>query len=106
MLGGRYKTGDFLLLSEEINRIVSHLILFGEASNLIYDSLSGRIKSKIYNIKLLKDAVLEAGSLALPGDTILFSPACSSFDSFNSFEERGEYFTQYVYDMRDSKNAV
>jgi len=55
---------------------------------------------------LLKDAVLEAGSLAMPGDTILFSPACSSFDSFNSFEERGEYFTQYVYDMRDSKNAV
>ena len=106
MLGGRYKTGDFLLLSEEINRIVSHLILFGESSSLIYDSLSGRIKSKIYSIKLLKDAVLEASSLAMPGDTILFSPACSSFDSFNSFEERGECFTQYVYDMRDSKNAV
>ena len=62
--------------------------------------------SQIYNIPLLKDAVLKAGSLAIPGETILFSPACSSFDSYNSFEERGKYFTQYAYELRDSKNAV
>jgi len=44
----------------------------------------------------MEDAVTQAASLAKPGDTVLLSPACASFDMFNHYEHRGQVFEQVV----------
>ena len=50
----------------------------------------------------LRDAVDVARSLASRGDVVLLSPACSSFDEFSGFEERGRYFKSYVEKLRQA----
>ena len=54
--------------------------------------------SRIYSFKNLKEAILFAKKEASAGDTVLFSPACASFDEFSSFEERGEFFNKLILD--------
>ena len=50
----------------------------------------------------LNDAFDSAVSIATQGDTILFSPACASFDQYLNFEERGEHFISLVKEYRKS----
>jgi len=47
----------------------------------------------------LEEAVLFASEAALPGQTVLFSPGCASFDMFKNFEERGQRFKQCVHSL-------
>ena len=49
-----------------------------------------------YLVKDLDEAVTRAFEISSPGDTVLFSPACSSFDMFKNFEERGAIFKEIV----------
>jgi UDP-N-acetylmuramoylalanine--D-glutamate ligase len=48
----------------------------------------------------LQDAVNRAYSMAEPGDTVLLSPACSSFDMFRDYEDRGNQFKKFVADLK------
>jgi UDP-N-acetylmuramoylalanine--D-glutamate ligase len=66
----------------------------GEAADLFERLLSPHIA--VQNCGKLGDAVLAAARDAQPGDTVLLSPACASFDQFRDFEDRGDQFRAYV----------
>jgi len=103
LLGGRDKNGDFETLEPLIRRRVKALVLFGEAR--------GRIAGKIGNLvrtqaaPTLRDAVRTAYAEAAPGDVVLLSPGCASFDEFRSYAHRGEVFQEIVNRLDDRETA-
>ena len=94
--GGRAKGSDFGQLAKAVKERVKRVILLGEAAPLLQRALSAVGYRSVLPVASLKDAVREAFSEAVPGDCILLSPACASWDMFTSFEERGEVFKEAV----------
>lgn len=92
--GGKDKGGDYAPLAELVKERVRHLILLGEARQRIYDALGNLTASHM--VSSLEEAVSLAGRLTGPGGVVLFSPACSSFDMFRNYEERGDLFASLV----------
>lgn len=89
--GGRDKGGDYAPLAELVRKRVSHLILIGEAKEKISGELGHLADTRLAGS--LEEAVEMARQLTAPGGVVLFSPACSSFDMFRNYEERGERFS-------------
>ncbi|GBE15651.1 UDP-N-acetylmuramoylalanine--D-glutamate ligase [bacterium BMS3Abin14] len=94
IMGGKDKGTSFDPLRGPISRKVSRLILIGESGERMRDALEDT--APIFMAGNLNEAVKEAIDWARPGNEILFSPASSSFDMFNSFEERGKIFKKLV----------
>ena len=94
IMGGRDKGADFSLLRPYVKNKVSHLILLGEAREKIRQALKGTVPME--EASTLREAVNLAVKLARRGETILLSPACTSFDMFKNFEHRGRVFKQEV----------
>lgn len=92
--GGRDKESPFELLREAVSKSVERIILIGEAKEKMSRMLSGA--AHIHFASGLEDAVLSAFKFATPGDYVLLSPSCSSFDMFRNFEERGDIFKKIV----------
>jgi UDP-N-acetylmuramoylalanine--D-glutamate ligase len=92
--GGKDKGGDYAPLADLVRERVRHLILLGEAKERIRAAL-GHLTETIL-VDSLEAAVAEAHRLAAPGEVVLFSPACSSFDMFRNYEVRGERFVEAV----------
>jgi UDP-N-acetylmuramoylalanine--D-glutamate ligase len=92
ILGGKDKGTSYEPLVEPIRRKVSKLILLGEAADRMEQELEG--SAQITRVETLDDSVRVAVEHARPGNQILFSPACSSFDMFESYEERGLAFKE------------
>ena len=92
ILGGKDKGTPYEPLLEPIQRKVQLLILLGEAADRMEKSFRGA--ARILRVRDLDRAVKEAMKEARHGTEILFSPACSSFDMFSSFEERGRAFKE------------
>jgi UDP-N-acetylmuramoylalanine--D-glutamate ligase len=88
--GGQGKGADFSPLAIAAEGRVRCAILIGEDRRLIAAALEGRIP--LLEAGSLEQAVEQAGVEARPGDVILFSPACASFDMFRNFEHRGDTF--------------
>lgn len=82
--------------AKEVASSAEHLITIGEAQKMFGDLVSeaGMPSKKIIAAGDLKTAVEQAAKLAAPGSTIIFSPACASFDQFKSYEDRGNQFRQ------------
>ena len=97
LLGGRDKEGDFETLQSIIPEKTKRVILFGEAKDRIA-SLIGNSVEKIKTQKLI-DAVEAAYKSAEPGDIVLLSPGCASFDEFRDYKERGNIFKQAVRNL-------
>ncbi|MDD2318908.1 MAG: UDP-N-acetylmuramoyl-L-alanine--D-glutamate ligase [Geobacteraceae bacterium] len=95
--GGKDKGGEYTPLAELVRNRVVHLILLGEARDRIRDAL-GHLTHTIL-VNSLEEAVQEANRLTVPGDVVLFSPACSSFDMFKNYEVRGERFVAAVRNL-------
>ncbi|CAH0993163.1 UDP-N-acetylmuramoylalanine--D-glutamate ligase [Sinobacterium norvegicum] len=95
--GGVGKGADFSDLAKAIDGKVSQVILIGEDAELIATLIADN--SKIVFADDMAAAVSLATATAQVGDTILLSPACASFDMFNSFEHRGEVFEQAVMQL-------
>ena len=95
ILGGKNKGADFRLLLPHIKSShVRDIISYGEAGEEILTALRDAVRS--VNVADLNSAVKTAQSLATPGDIILLSPGCASFDQFQNFEERGNYFKSII----------
>ncbi|MCA1933786.1 MAG: UDP-N-acetylmuramoyl-L-alanine--D-glutamate ligase [Calditerrivibrio sp.] len=99
LLGGKDKNGDFTILSDEINKKVTNVICFGAAGEKIFSMLRDRISCNIEKVPTLRDAIDRSMEITKIG-TVLFSPACASFDEFNNFEERGRFFKSYLLSKR------
>jgi len=94
ILGGRDKGGDFSRLKHEIKKRVKKVIVMGEAREKIIKAL-GKYTEMI-QASSLKEAVETGFKLSKPGEVILLAPACTSFDMFENFEQRGLIFKEEV----------
>ena len=95
ILGGYDKGSNFRLLLPHIKSShVRDIVSFGDAGGQINTDLGDAVRSVL--VTDLNSAVIKAQSMAAPGDIILLSPGCASFDEFSNFEERGLYFKSIV----------
>lgn len=92
--GGKDKGGEYTPLAGLVKERVKVLVLLGEAKERIRSAL-GHLADTV-TVGSLEEAVREAHRLARPGDVVLFSPACSSYDMFRNYEERGDCFAAAV----------
>ncbi|MBC7329375.1 UDP-N-acetylmuramoyl-L-alanine--D-glutamate ligase [bacterium] len=100
--GGKYKEGaDYEGMFRENNSKIKAVILIGEASSRLENIAKAAGISNVYREKDLEGAVRKASELASPGNVVLFSPACSSFDMFTDFEERGRRFKEIFFALRE-----
>jgi hypothetical protein len=90
ILGGRYKGGDFGRLQEAARGRVKAVMAIGEAQGRVQDALSPVVP--VTPCESLAQAVARAFAVASPGDVVLLAPACSSFDMFRDYAERGRAF--------------
>ena len=88
--GGRGKNADYAPLREVVAEFCTAVILIGEDAKVISRALDGIVP--VYIEQSMRDAVGRAAGISRPGDCVLLSPACASFDMFNNFEERGDVF--------------
>ena len=77
-----------------IKKKVKAMILMGEAKERIFSALGDLVPTEM--VKSLNEAVIRSFELAQEGDIVLFSPACSSFDMFVDYKERGRRFIEEV----------
>lgn len=94
IMGGKDTGLNYKPLAERIQRKVKNLILVGEAKERINRQIGDY--SETFVIGTFEEAVLIAYQKSRIGDTVLLSPGCPSFDIFNSYEERGETFTNLI----------
>jgi UDP-N-acetylmuramoylalanine--D-glutamate ligase len=95
--GGKDKGGDYQPLTPLIEQKVKTLILIGEAKKKMYQAFQDR--TSIVCAETLEDAFKKSLENAKAGDTVLLSPACSSFDMFASYGERGNFFKTLVKNL-------
>jgi len=103
MAGGRDKDLPWDKLEKLIRQKVDHLILFGEAADLIA-KVVGEVRPEMKPFTIdrcdgLEQAVKKAAERVETGDVVLLSPGGTSFDEFNDFEERGKRFRQWVKEL-------
>jgi len=94
ILGGLGKGQDFRLLSPAVAEKVVRAYLIGQAAEEIAQALSGVVPVEMCGT--LEEAVRRAKLCALPGDVVLLSPACASFDQFRDYAHRGHVFAHLV----------
>ena len=97
IMGGKDKGCDYRMLRDLVRERVKKLILIGEAAEKIAREL-GDIRPPSFH-KSLQDAVRAAAAEAVSGDVVLLSPACSSFDMFTDYAERGNVFRDTVKNL-------
>jgi UDP-N-acetylmuramoylalanine--D-glutamate ligase len=94
LAGGVDKGGDYGVLREGIEKRVKRLVVFGAAKRTIAKTLGALTETVM--VESLESAVRDAHEHARPGDVVLLSPACSSFDMFRNYAERGRIFKSLV----------
>ena len=76
---------------------IKTVLAYGQARQTIKTALGDAVRLDTFDN--LKDAVLKSQLLASPGDVVLLSPGCASFDQFSNFEERGQQFKSWVHEL-------
>jgi UDP-N-acetylmuramoylalanine--D-glutamate ligase len=95
LLGGRHKGEPYTALGPELRRIGREVIAYGESSPIIERELADVVPVRPAGSSF--ERVVEAArQAARPGDAVLLSPACSSYDMFSNYEERGRVFKELV----------
>ena len=97
ILGGRDKNSDYTTLAGPLTGKVREALLIGEAAHKILRQLEGRVPLR--ECGALERAVRYAREHAVAGDTVLLSPACASFDQFQSYGHRGREFKRIVAEL-------
>ena len=106
LLGGRDKHLPLEELAEEACRRCRAIVFFGQSGPKLEEAVAAaaaRLPQKerpsLLRLSTLTEAVETAHRLARAGDVVLLSPACTSFDAYNNFEERGQHFRQLILAM-------
>jgi UDP-N-acetylmuramoylalanine--D-glutamate ligase len=97
--GGRDKASDFTALAPIARKHARAVVLIGEAAGKLENALAGTVP--MIRAGSMADAVRKSRDAAKPGDTVLLSPACASFDMFRDFEDRGRVFKREVEKLRE-----
>lgn len=101
--GGKHKGADLAPLAASARGRVRVALLIGEAAPELERALAGVVPCE--RVGLLAKAVARAAELAMPGDSVLLAPACSSFDQFRNFEDRGRQFVDAVERLPNPENG-
>jgi UDP-N-acetylmuramoylalanine--D-glutamate ligase len=103
ILGGKDKGSDYRILRQALRGHARMALLIGSAADKIEVELAGVIP--VERAETLAGAIEIASRRAMPGDTVLLAPACSSFDQFENYEHRGRVFKQLVREL-EKKHAA
>jgi UDP-N-acetylmuramoylalanine--D-glutamate ligase len=101
ILGGKDKGSDYTVLSDLLRQRVRAVYTIGSAAEKIESHLRGVVS--LHSCETLERAVTAAGNAARPGEVVLLAPACSSFDQFENYEQRGKMFKELVAERRTWK---
>jgi UDP-N-acetylmuramoylalanine--D-glutamate ligase len=101
ILGGKDKNSDYTQLSQLLRARVRAIYTIGSAAAKIENELRGVVS--ILSCETLDNAVSAAASAARPGEVVLLAPACSSYDQFENYEQRGRAFKELVSERRGWK---
>ncbi|MGH7566234.1 MAG: UDP-N-acetylmuramoyl-L-alanine--D-glutamate ligase [Gemmatimonadota bacterium] len=97
ILGGRHKEAPYAPLAPALERRGRRVLAIGEAADRIAEELGEAVA--VEKLATLDRAVRRACEIARPGDIVLLSPACSSYDQFADYEERGNRFRELVAEL-------
>jgi UDP-N-acetylmuramoylalanine--D-glutamate ligase len=98
MLGGRDKGNDYTRLIDPVKKHVKAIVAIGESAEKVVKAFASVVPVTIATT--MDEAVRIAATLATPGDVVLLSPACASFDWFENYEHRGRVFKQFVAQLK------
>ncbi len=101
IMGGRHKGAPYTPIIEAGKPVIKGVIAIGESREKIFNDLG-----KAFPVSFaatLEEAVHKGFEMAHPGETVLLSPGCSSFDMFENFEHRGQVFKQTVASLKNGK---
>jgi UDP-N-acetylmuramoylalanine--D-glutamate ligase len=104
ILGGKDKNSNYADLADLLRKRVKAVYTIGSAAEKIETQIRGMVH--IVSCEELDKAVAAARKAARPGDVVLLSPACSSFDQFENYEHRGRVFKTLVLDLPDVMEAT
>ena len=93
LLGGRHKGEPYSALAQELRRTGKHVLAYGEAGPTVVQDLDGVVPVELLGSNF-EEVLTRAREIAHAGDAVLLSPACSSYDMFDNYEERGRVFKQ------------
>lgn len=93
--GGRDKGNDYTDLKPLVRKGVRAVVAMGESVNTVYEELGAEADHRA-RARSMEEALDLARDFAEPGDAVLLSPACSSFDMYENYEERGDLFRRLV----------
>lgn len=99
--GGKDKGSDFSELAAVIKEKIKLLLLIGETGEKLANQVEQAGYKKYQRLSTMEEAVTTAGQEALPGEIVLLSPACASWDMFKDYEARGNLFKQLVHRIPD-----
>jgi UDP-N-acetylmuramoylalanine--D-glutamate ligase len=94
IVGGRYKGGDFGELREPLRARGRAVIAIGEAAPQVRDALAGTLP--VIDAASMEEAVSRGFEAAQPDGVVVLAPACSSFDWFRDYAERGDAFKDAI----------
>ncbi|MCM1441668.1 MAG: UDP-N-acetylmuramoyl-L-alanine--D-glutamate ligase, partial [Roseburia sp.] len=98
ILGGKDKGNDYSEILPLVKEKVKAIVAMGLHNEKIMDFFAGQVP-ELVSTDNLADAIAQCRRLADPGDTVLLSPCCASFDLFKSYEDRGRQFKAAVRAM-------
>ncbi len=97
LIGGRDKGNDYSRLTDLVRTRVKAVVAIGESAEKVSGAFTG--VTQVVGAQSMEEAVRRARTLARPGDIVLLSPACASFDWFRNYEHRGEVFKKLVNEL-------
>ena len=102
--GGIDKGNDYNIIKEEVKKKVKVLICLGKDNTKLKKAF-GDVVKEIYETQSVTDLVRKALQVSQPGDVVLLSPACASFDLFKNYEDRGDQFRKAVMDLKKEEEG-
>ena len=97
--GGKDKGSDYAPLAQAFRRKAKHVVLIGADAGLIRSAAERAGYEAVSDAASMQEAVDKARALAAPGDVVVLTPGCASFDMFESFEHRGRMFKEIVRNL-------